>query len=138
MSRTISERLARLKRLRGSLARDVAALDVEIAALEVELRAAGFKPRKEAARPNAARLNEGTVGDAAETVLRQAKKPMRLTAIVLEIERRGLYRTNSKNLRSTLATALKRERRFERVGHGLYRWCPGPPLRQPAKRPRRQ
>ncbi len=40
MSRTISERLARLKRLRASLAKDVAALDHEIATLD------GLPPRR--------------------------------------------------------------------------------------------
>ncbi len=47
---------------------------------------------------------------------------MRLTEIVTAIEEKGLYRTNSVHLRATVATALKREKRFEKVGHGLYRW----------------
>ncbi len=50
---------------------------------------------------------------------------MKLAEIVTQIEERGLYRTRSTHLRSTVATALKREERFEKVGHGLYRWVGG-------------
>lgn len=122
MSRTIPERLFRLKRLRASLAKDLDSLDHEIAALEKELRASGFKPRKQRVRPNASQLNDITVGDAAAQVLRRrGGRPMRLTEIEAAILERRLYRTKSTHFRSTLAGVLTREERFERVGRGLYR-----------------
>ncbi len=78
------------------------------------------KPRKDPPRPNAASFNERTAGDAAAIVLRKAKRPMRLVEIQQEIERRSLYQTESSNLKSTIATALRREARFRRVGKGRY------------------
>ena len=121
-SRTISERLERLRRLRASMAKDVAALDEEILALEKELRASGFKPRKRPLRPNAQSLNDTTVGDAAAKVLRRrGGGPMRLTEIERAIIEGKLYVTKSTNLLSSLAGALRREARFKKVGRGLYR-----------------
>ena len=121
MSRPIWEHLRRLQRLQKRLAKEVTTLDAEIGQLERELRAAGFKPRKEAVRPNAGRYNEITVADAAERVLRRRRDPMRLVEIVEAIEERGLYRTKSPSFRSTVAQSLARDERFERVERGLYR-----------------
>lgn len=45
---------------------------------------------------------------------------MRLVEIQEAIERRKLCRTSG-NLKSTLATALKREKRFELISRGVYR-----------------
>ena len=113
-----SESLRRLKRRRKALADAVSVLGKEIAGLESALRAAGFKPQREARRPNAARLNDVTAADAAAEVLRGG--PMQLTEIVQAITRRRLYRTPAKDPRATIAKALAKDGRFRRVAVGRY------------------
>ena len=111
MSRQISERLKRLARLRARLLKEVAFLEAEMKGLEADLKELGFKPRADPPRPNAASLNERTAGDAAAIVLRNAKRLMRLVEIQRGIERHGLYRTESRNLKPTIATAPQEMRR---------------------------
>lgn len=124
MSRSICERLARLKRLRARLGMGVTSLGQEIAALDSELRAAGFRPVAESRRPNAARMNALSAGNAAEAVLRAHGEPMRLRDIVAAIERVGHYRSPAKDPRATIAAALARSRRFRKVRYGVYDLVP--------------
>lgn len=71
-------------------------------------------------RPNARRLNEISLADAMEQVMRARKNPIHYKDLMQTIQKRGLYRTKSKNLLSTIAVTLKRDTRFKKVEPGLY------------------
>ena len=71
-------------------------------------------------RPNARRLNEITLADALETVFSRRKNPIHYKDLTELVQKRGLYRTRSKNLLSTVAVTLKRDRRFKKVEPGIF------------------
>ena len=71
-------------------------------------------------RPNARRLNEISLADALEKVFRTRKRPVHYKDLTELVVKRGLYRTRSKNLLSTVAVTLKRDRRFKKVEPGMY------------------
>jgi len=75
------------------------------------------KPKR---RPNARRLNEITLADALETVFRRRKNPIHYKELTQLVRKRGLYKTRSKNLLSTVAVTLKRDRRFKKVEPGVF------------------
>jgi hypothetical protein len=71
-------------------------------------------------RPNARRLNKISLGDAIVQVMNARSKPVHYKDLTVAIEKRGLYKTRSKNLLSTVAVTLKRDRRFRKVEPGIY------------------
>jgi len=110
----------RLERLVAEQKRLRAALEK----VERELQRATERARKKGAaparRPNARRLNDISLGDAMEKVLAGRKNPMHYKDLTASVVERGLYRTRSKNLLSTVAVTLKRDRRFKKVEPGYY------------------
>jgi hypothetical protein len=71
-------------------------------------------------RPNARRLNKISLGDAIVQVMNARSRPVHYKDLTMAIEKRGLYKTRSKNLLSTVAVTLKRDRRFRKVEPGVY------------------
>jgi hypothetical protein len=53
-------------------------------------------------------------------VLRAKKKPVHYKALTETVVKRGLYRTKSKNLLSTVAVTLLRDGRFKKSQPGLW------------------
>ncbi len=94
------------------------AMAKDVAALDGERRPKGSTARRR--RSNARRLNTMTVAEACERVLARRTNPMHYKDITEAIRKRGLYRTRSKNLLSTVAITLRRDRRFKRVEPGMY------------------
>jgi hypothetical protein len=71
-------------------------------------------------KPNARRLNKISLGDAIEKVMSSRAKPIHYKDLTDVITSRGLYKTKSKNLLSTVAVTLKRDRRFKKLEPGIY------------------
>jgi hypothetical protein len=71
-------------------------------------------------RPNARRMNKISLGDAIARVMAARSKPIHYKDLTSQIEKRGLYKTNSRNLLSTVAVTLKRDKRFRKVEPGMY------------------
>ncbi|HMB70348.1 MAG TPA: HTH domain-containing protein [bacterium] len=71
-------------------------------------------------RPNARRLNEISLADALEKVMKGRKKPIHYKTLTEQVVARKLYRTRSSNLLSTVAVTLKRDKRFKKVEAGYY------------------
>jgi DNA-directed RNA polymerase delta subunit len=71
-------------------------------------------------RPNARRLNEISLADALEKVLRATKKPVHYKDLMATVVKRGIYKTRSKSLLSTVAVTLKRDGRFKKMEAGIW------------------
>ncbi len=71
-------------------------------------------------RPNARRMNKISLGDAIAKVMGARSKPIHYKDLTSQIERKGLYKTKSRNLLSTVAVTLKRDRRFRKIEPGMY------------------
>ena len=71
-------------------------------------------------KPNARRLNKITLAEAMEKAMRAAKKPVHYKDLTDTILKRGLYRTKSKNLLTTVAITLKRDGRFKKTGTAVW------------------
>jgi hypothetical protein len=71
-------------------------------------------------RPNARRLNKISLGDAIAKVMGARSKPIHYKDLTTTIEKRRLYVTKSRNLLSTVAVTLKRDRRFKKIEPGMY------------------
>lgn len=71
-------------------------------------------------KPNARRLNTITLAEAIEKVLKARKGPTHYKDLMQTIAKRGIYKTKSKNLLSTVAVTLKRDGRFRKVKPGVY------------------
>jgi hypothetical protein len=71
-------------------------------------------------KPNARRLNDISLAEALEKVLKGRKTPIHYKDLTDAVVRRKLYRTKSKNLLSTVAVTLKRDKRFKKVEPGYY------------------
>jgi hypothetical protein len=111
-------KLARLMRKRKKLEAELKKIDREMKRAE---QAAKANRRGAVARkPNARRLNDITLADALEKVFRSRKGPVHYKDLTETVTKRGLYRTRSKNLLSTVAVTLKRDRRFKKLKPGLY------------------
>jgi hypothetical protein len=110
--------LARRKRLEAELAK----LDRQLGSPSI----LGKKGKIGAAktiiirRPNARRMNKISLGDAIEKVMSARGKPIHYKELTTQIERRGLYKTKSRNLLSTVAVTLKRDKRFKKIEPGMY------------------
>ncbi len=65
-------------------------------------------------------MNKISLGDAIARVMGARSKPIHYKDLTSQIERRGLYKTKSRNLLSTVAVTLKRDRRFRKVEPGMY------------------
>jgi alanyl-tRNA synthetase len=81
-------------------------------------RAASGSPIKR--KPNARRLNDISLADAIEKVMRRRRGPIHYKELTDTIQSRGLYLTKSNNLLSTVAVTLKRDDRFKKVASGMY------------------
>lgn len=111
--------LARLTQKQARLQKELSQIDRDLeraAAGERRARKQGAPVRK----PNARRLNEISLADALEKVLRSRKGPVHYKEMTDAVVRRKLYRTKSKNLLSTVAVTLKRDKRFKKVEPGFY------------------
>ena len=82
-------------------------------------RKAARKTAKPKRRPNARRLNKISLADAIEKVMKTRKK-VHYKDLTDTIVKKKLYITKSKNLLSTVAVTLKRDRRFRKVEPGYY------------------
>jgi len=102
----------RLVAMVEKLREDVAAL----ASRRPVVGAAG-KPLR---RPNARRLNDISLAEALVKVMEGRKKPIHYKDLTDTVVKRKLYRTNSRNLLSTVAVTLKRDGRFRKVEPGYY------------------
>lgn len=109
-------RLTRLVAERKRLGKELAKVERELQRMSEQIRS-GVAPTR---RPNARRLNDISLGDAIEKVLRGRKTPMHYKKLTEAVVKRGLYRTRSKSLLSTVAVTLKRDRRFRKVEPGYY------------------
>ncbi|MFN8179080.1 MAG: winged helix-turn-helix domain-containing protein [bacterium] len=127
-----------LKTLRGAFARRRARerqlakvrakrqkLEAELAELDAVIGGGSSKRRARSGvvierKPNARSLNDIPLADALEKVLRAAKKPVHYKALTETVVKRGLYRTKSKNLLTTVAITLKRDGRFKKVRPAIW------------------
>ena len=113
------------RRLNGLLGRRKK-LEADLKNIDRELRLAMEEARRTKAsgqikrKPNARRLNDITLADALEKVMRGRKAPIHYKELTETVVKRGIYRTKSKNLLSTVAVTLKRDKRFKKVEPGLY------------------
>jgi hypothetical protein len=71
-------------------------------------------------KPNARRLNDISLADAIEQVMRRRRGPIHYKDLTDTIARKRLYVTKSRNLLSTVAVTLKRDERFKKVSAGMY------------------
>ena len=112
-------KLVRLRKKRRKLEAELKKVNhqVQMAAAQATRTARGGSVRR---RPNARRLNEISLADALAKVFRSRKNPIHYKDLTDAVIKRGLYRTRSKNLLSTVAVTLKRDKRFKKVEPGMY------------------
>jgi hypothetical protein len=84
------------------------------------LAAARARDGKVRRKPNARRLNDVSLAEAIEMVMKGRRKPIHYRDLMEAIDKRELYKTNSPNLLSTIAVTLKRDGRFKKVTPGYY------------------
>ena len=84
------------------------------------LSAAKARDGKARRKPNARRLNDVSLAEAIEIVMKGRRKPVHYRDLMDAINKRELYKTNSQNLLSTIAVTLKRDTRFKKVTPGYY------------------
>jgi len=112
-------KLIRLQARRKKLEAEIKKIDRQVAqAATVTARSgrAGAVRR----RPNARRLNEVSLADALAKVFKSRRAPVHYKDLTDTVVKRGLYKTRSKNLLSTVAVTLKRDKRFHKVEPGMY------------------
>jgi hypothetical protein len=116
-------RLREEKRLAG-LVQKKRELESELRKVERDykstLAAARSRNGKMRRKPNARRLNDISLAEAIEKVMRSRRNPIHYRDLMDAIEKRELYKTNSPNLLSTIAVTLKRDKRFKKVTPGYY------------------
>ena len=111
-------KLSRLQAKRKKLEAELKKIDRQVAkAATVKVGHTGDIVRR---RPNARRLNEGSLADALVKVFKGRKSPVHYKDLTDTVVKRGLYKTRSKNLLSTVAVTLKRDKRFKKVEPGMY------------------
>lgn len=110
------QRLSRLMEKRDKLEAELKKVGQEIREAAALARAAGKIERK----PNARRLNDISLADALEKVMKGRKAPIHYKALTDAVVERKLYKTKSRNLLSTVAVTLKRDKRFRKVEPGYY------------------
>jgi len=71
-------------------------------------------------RPNARRLNDISLAEALEQVMKARRKPIHYKELTDTVIKKKLYKTKSSNLLSTVAVTLKRDGRFKKIEPGLY------------------
>lgn len=113
-------RLKQLQNKRKRLEGELKQLDREVQGAMVRASTNGKHRTAPKRRPNARRLNDISLADALEKVMRSRKSPIHYKELTDQVTKRGLYRTRSKNLLSTVAVTLKRDKRFKKVEPGLY------------------
>ncbi len=118
-----NKKLATLKAKKKKLESDLQRIERE---LEKAAAPAARKTRRTRAkakakrRPNARRLNDVTLADALESVFLRRKNPIHYKELTGLVKKRGLYKTRSKNLLSTVAVTLKRDKRFKKIEPGIF------------------
>jgi HB1, ASXL, restriction endonuclease HTH domain len=110
------QKLARLMEKRVKLEAELKKVGQQIREAAASARAAGKIERK----PNARRLNDISLADALEKVMRGRKTPIHYKDLTEAVVERKLYKTKSRNLLSTVAVTLKRDKRFRKVEPGFY------------------
>lgn len=110
------QKLGRLMEKRDRLEAELKKVGQEIREAAALARAAGKIERK----PNARRLNDISLADALEKVMKGRKAPIHYKALTEAVVERKLYKTKSRNLLSTVAVTLKRDKRFRKVEPGFY------------------
>jgi hypothetical protein len=111
--------LVRLRAKRKKLETELRQIDKQVARAAAQAAKAGRNGARRR-RPNARRLNETSLADALAKVFKTRKKPIHYKDLTDAVVRRGLYKTRSKNLLSTVAVTLKRDKRFKKVEPGMY------------------
>jgi hypothetical protein len=110
------QKLARLMEKRVKLEAELKKVGQQIREAAAVARAAGKIERK----PNARRLNDISLADALEKVMKGRKTPIHYKDLTEAVVERKLYKTKSRNLLSTVAVTLKRDKRFRKVEPGFY------------------
>ncbi len=105
-------RLVALNRQRSKIEQELRKLE----AASAGRRAAGKPVRK----PNARRLNDITLAGALIRVMAPRKSPIHYKELTEAVVKRGLYRTNSPSLLTTVLVTLRRDPRFKKVRPGLF------------------
>jgi hypothetical protein len=114
-------KLKQLEAKRKKLESELERVDREMSlASAAPVRRSGGRTLVRKRRPNARRLNEISLADALEKICRGRKRPVHYKDLTDQVTKRGLYKTRSKNLLSTVAVTLKRDKRFKKVEPGLY------------------
>lgn len=120
----ISRRRAKEEKRLAGLVQKKRELEAELRKVEREykatLAAAQARNGKVRRKPNARRLNDISLAAAIEKVMRSRRSPVHYRDLMEAIEKKGLYKTNSPNLLSTIAVTLKRDKRFKKVKSGYY------------------
>jgi hypothetical protein len=119
--RKLEERtLVRLQAKRKKLEAELKRIDKQVAKAAATTAKAGRSGGVVRRRPNARRLNEVSLADALVKVFKSRKSPVHYKDLTDTVLKRGLYKTRSKNLLSTVAVTLKRDKRFKKVEPGMY------------------
>ena len=124
LRRELAARQAELRKLeaqRKGLAKKLDAVDRQMAALT------GGAPKKKAERVAAKRTQRiprrrgrKTLADYIAKALAKAKEGMRAKDIVKAVQRSG-YPSKTKTFSQMVLATLAKDKRFERVSHGVYR-----------------
>jgi septal ring factor EnvC (AmiA/AmiB activator) len=112
--------LTRLRAKRKKLEAELKQIDKQVAKAATHASKANRNGSGLRRRPNARRLNDTSLADALAKVFKTRKKPIHYKDLTNTVIRRGLYKTRSKNLLSTVAVTLKRDKRFKKVEPGMY------------------
>ena len=112
-------KLIRLRKKRRKLEAELKKIDQQVqkATAQATRTTRGGTARR---RPNARRMNEISLADALAKVFRTRKNPIHYKDLTDTVVKRRLYKTRSKNLLSTVAVTLKRDKRFKKVEPGMY------------------
>jgi septal ring factor EnvC (AmiA/AmiB activator) len=112
--------LTRLRAKRKKLEAELKQIDKQVGKAATHASKANRNGSGLRRRPNARRLNDTSLADALAKVFKTRKKPIHYKDLTNTVIRRGLYKTRSKNLLSTVAVTLKRDKRFKKVEPGMY------------------
>lgn len=115
----MARRRVREKKRLVALNRQRAKIEAELRKLQAAGagRIAAAKPER---KPNARRLNDITLAEALIRVMAPRKRPIHYKELTDTIVKRGLYRTKSPSLLSTVMVTLRRDKRFKRVESGVF------------------
>lgn len=113
-------KLERLQAKRKKLEAELRKIDKQVAKAAAATAKVGRGGGAVRRRPNARRLNDVSLADALAKVFKSRRSPVHYKDLTDTVVKRGLYKTRSKNLLSTVAVTLKRDKRFKKVEPGMY------------------